>query len=98
MKRSTPTWRLPTHKRPEAADRAVAEDIGKRFGNRVVIAVASPYLYDNGQRIAKIRRVVVRCDCGDERKVIWSALKQGKADMCYKCSMLNQRKKPGVSS
>ena len=82
---SAPINRLPPGKRTQATRLEMEAAIGSRFGSRTVLNIEPYKPYDNGVRILQIPRVRVRCDCGAEAVINWSALKAGVSKSCPKC-------------
>jgi len=67
--------------------------IGQRYGKRTVIGTASPgWQASKGWR----PKMLVRCDCGDERAIYLHDLKRGFANRCLACSHIRPLAGAGV--
>lgn len=78
------------------------ENIGKKFGERVVISKAKTrfYVYRNHGRVvgSKDDRYLCRCACGFESEVFLRSLKRGDANRCPQCARLKRRSKVSLGS
>ena len=64
----------------------------RKFGDRIVLEEVDPIAYPVPGKGPNVqRRVKVRCSCGLESEVFWSALKHGRSDRCHTCSMRRKR-------
>lgn len=65
------------------------KNIGKRFGNRVVIGVGTARLYGYGnttnKKTYRAKTYLCVCDCGLKSEVLWATLKKGKS-RCINCA------------
>lgn len=68
------------------------ENIGRRFGDRVIIACAEPILYFNKTRNITIssKSYLCRCKCGEEAVIRFSVLKAGRRRACRSCNKANK--------
>lgn len=69
-------------------------ELGRRFGKLVVVAEAEPWTRYNKseQRVKNERRVLVRCDCGNEKVVHIRNLRAGQTKGCG-CGQVEVMKK-----
>ena len=72
----------------------IIANLGLIFGKRQLLGYA-PARYYEGRAGAMEERIYVRvrCECGDESEVPWTALKNGRQQMCRRCAIESSQKR-----
>lgn len=76
------------------------KNIGRKFGDREIIACAEPALYFNKKRniVISSKAYLCRCKCGYESVIIFSVLKGGLRKSCKSCMRAESASKLRVGS
>ena len=63
--------------------------IGEKFGKLIILKEIEPYIKSDGR---KERKVLCKCDCGNQKEIVYSRLKNNHTKSCG-CLFIKKRKK-----